>query len=178
MKEIFLACAVVAIFVLGFFIMKKVDGFLENNRRRTDEERTENQLLLAFDNPMIHDSLTPIFEAFSKKNPDCQLRFLFGKPEEILDELDKNRVDFGFISHTASENQEAFNCLILSSEQNSIFCENIGYPLEPLNRENVQTSVIWKKDSDSALTDSFCDILLLFSKKVQSPQIQNGRKVL
>ena len=70
MKEIFLACAVAAILVLGFFIMKKVDGFLENNRRLTDEERTSNQLLLAFDNPMIMDSLTPILEEFSKKFPN------------------------------------------------------------------------------------------------------------
>ena len=172
MKEIFLACAVAAILVLGFFIMKKVDGYLENNRRRTDEERTSNQLLLAFDNPMIMDSLTPIFEEFSKKNPDCQLRFLFGKSERICDKLNQNRIDFGFISHTASENQEAFNCLILSSEQTSVFCENIGYPLEPLNRENVRTSVIWKKDSDSTFSKSFSDILLSVQAKINAENVR------
>lgn len=172
MKEIFLACAVVAIFLLGFFIMKKVDGFLEDNRRRTDEERTANQLLLAFDNPMIMDSLTPIFEGFSKANPDCRLHFLFGKTEEIYDKLDQNRIDFGFISHTVSENQEVFNCLIISSEQNSIFCENIGCPLEPLNRENVQTSVMWKKDSDSAFSKSFSDILLSVQAEINAEDIR------
>lgn len=172
MKEIFLACAVVVIFLLGFFIMKKVDGFLENNRRRTDGKGAENQLLLAFDNPMIMDSLTPIFEEFSKKNPDCQLRFLFGKPERICDNLNQNRIDFGFISHRAFENQEAFNCLILSSEQNSIFCENIGYPLEPLNRENVQTSVIWKKDSDCAFSKCFSDILLSVQAEINAEDIR------
>ena len=172
MKEIFLACAVAAILVLGFFIMKKVDDFLENNRRLTDEERTSNQLLLAFDNPMIMDSLPPILEEFSKKNPDCQLRFLFGKPERIRDKLDQNRIDFGFIERTASDNDETLNCLILSSEQNSIFCENIGYPLEPLNRENVQTSVIWKKDSDSAFAKRFSNILLSVQAEINAENVR------
>lgn len=172
MKEIFLACAVVAIFVLGFFIMKKVDGFLENNRRRTDEERIANQLLLAIDNPMIMDSLTPTFEEFSKKNPDCRIHCLFGKPEEIYDKLVENRIDFGFIKHTAFENEKAFNCLIFSSEQNSIFCENIGYPLEPLYRENVQTSVIWRKDSDSAFSKSFSDILLSVQAEINAENVR------
>lgn len=165
MKEVFLVCAAATVFVFGFFIMKKLDGLLENNRRHTDEEQTANRLLLAFDNPMILDSLRPLFEAFSKANPDCQIHFLFGKTEEIYDKLDKNSIDFGFISHTASENQEAFNCLVLSSEQKSIFCENIGCPLEPLNRENVQTGVIWKKESNNTFFDSFYDTLLLYSKK-------------
>lgn len=172
MKEIFLACAVAAIIVLGFFIMKKVDGFLENNHRRTDEERTSNQLLLAFDNPMIMDSLTPILEEFSKKNPDCQLRFLFGKPEKIIDKLAKNRIDFGFIDNTACKNEEIYNRLILSSEQNSIYCENIGCNLEPLSKENVQTSVIWKKDSESAFVKSFSDILLSVRAEINAENVR------
>lgn len=172
MKEIFLACAAAAIFVLGFFIMKKLDRFLENNHRDTDGEGAENQLLLAFDNPMIMDSLTPIFEEFSKKNPDCRIHCLYGKPEEIYDKLIENRIDFGFIEHTAFENEKTFNSLILSLEQNSIFCENIGYPLEPLNRENVQTSVIWKKDSDSTFAKRFSDILLSVQAEINAEDVR------
>lgn len=172
MKDVFLACAIIAVFVSGFFIMKKLDRFLNNNRRDTDGEGAENQLLLAFDNPMILDSLTPLFEEFSKANPDCRLHFLFGKSEEIYDKLVDNRIDFGFIEHTASDNDETYNYLIFSSEQNSIFCENIDYPLEPLNRENVQTGVIWKKDSDSAFSKSFSDILLSVQSDINAENVR------
>lgn len=85
MKELLLVCAVAAIIVFGYFIMKKLDVFLANNRRLIDAEIAENSLYLAFDNPMILDSLTPLFEKFSKANPNCQLHFLFGNTEDIYD---------------------------------------------------------------------------------------------
>lgn len=64
MKELLLVCAVAAIIVFGYFLMKTLDAFLENNRRLIDEEIAENSLFIAFDNPMILDSLIPLFEKF------------------------------------------------------------------------------------------------------------------
>lgn len=165
MKDIFLFCAVIAFLALGFFIMKKLDGFMENNRRRTDEDASANRLVLAFDNPMILDSLSPLFEAFSKASPDCPIHFLFGKTAEIYDALDKSRIDFGFIEHTACEKEKAYNAFVLSPEQNSIFCEASGCLLEPLNPVRTQTAVIRNKNSDNPFAVSFYDILLSFSKK-------------
>ena len=66
MKELLLVCAVAAIIAFGYFIMKKLDAFLENNRRLIEAEFAENSLFIAFDNPMIIDSLTPLFEKFLK----------------------------------------------------------------------------------------------------------------
>ena len=47
MKELFIVCAVVFIIVSGYFIMKKLDSFLENNRRLIDAEIVENSLFIA-----------------------------------------------------------------------------------------------------------------------------------
>ena len=101
MIELLLVCAVAAIIVFGYIIMRKLDAFLANNRRLIDAEIAENSLLLAFDNPMIIDSLMTLFEKFSKANPNCQFHFLFGNTEDIYDKLNKNRIDFGFIENTA-----------------------------------------------------------------------------
>ena len=87
MKELLLVCAVAAFIVFGYFIMKKLDAFSANNRRLIEAEFAENSLLLAFDNPMIIDSLMPLFEKFSKSNPNCQFHFLFGNTEDIYDKL-------------------------------------------------------------------------------------------
>ena len=70
MKDLLLVCAVAAIIVFGYIIMKKLDAFLANNRRLIDSETNENSLSIAFDNPMILDSLMPLFEKFSKANPN------------------------------------------------------------------------------------------------------------
>lgn len=159
MKELLLMCAVAAIIVFGYFVMKKLDAFLENNRRLIDAEIAENSLYLAFDNPMILDSLMPLFEKFSKGNPNCQIHFLFGNTEDIYDKLNKNRIDFGFIENNASANDDTYRCLIISTKQNSIVCEKAGCTIEPLNPSEIQTAVIWKKASSNALVDSFYDLL-------------------
>ena len=160
MKGLLLVCAVAAIIVFGYFIMKKLDAFLENNRRLIDAEIAKNSLYLAFDNPMILDSLMPLFEKFSKANTNCQLHFLFGNTEDIYDKLNKNRIDFGFIENNASANDDTYNCLIISAKQNSIICEKTGCTIEPLNPSGIQTAVVWKKASRNALVNRFSDLLL------------------
>ena len=42
MKELLLACAVAAAIVIGYFMMKKIDTFLENNRHYIDRENTKS----------------------------------------------------------------------------------------------------------------------------------------
>ena len=69
MKELLSVCAVAAFIVYGYFIMDKLDAFLANNRRLAEAEIAENSLFIVFDNPMILDSLMPLFEKFSKANP-------------------------------------------------------------------------------------------------------------
>ena len=160
MIELLLVCAVAAIIVFGYIIMRKLDAFLANNRRFIDAEIAENSLLLAFDNPMIIDSLMPLFEKFSKSNPNCQFHFLFGNTEDIYDNLSKNRMDFGFIKNNASANDDTYNCFIISTKQNRIICEKAGCTVEPMNPSEIQTAVIWKKTSSNALVNSFSDLLL------------------
>ena len=127
--------------------MKTLDAFLENNRRLIDAEIAKNSLYLAFDNPMILDSLMPLFEQFSKTNPNCQLHFLFGNIEDIYDKLNKNRIDLGLIENNAS------------AKQNSIICEEAGCTIEPLNPSGIQIAVVWKKASSNALVRSFSELL-------------------
>lgn len=160
MKELLLVCAVATIVVFGYFIMKKLDVFLANNRRLIDAEIAENSLYLAFDNPMILDSLMPMFKRFSKANPNCQFHFLFGNTEDIYDKLNKNHINFGFIENNASANDDTYNCIIISTRQNSIICEKTGCTIEPLNPSETQTAVIWTKASSNAFVDSFSDLLV------------------
>ena len=159
MKELLFVCVVASIIVFGYFVMKKLDAFLSDNRFLIETEMAENSLFIALDNPMILDSLMPLFEKFSKTNPNCQLHFLFGNTEDIYDKLNKNRIDFGFIENTASANDDTYNCFIISTKQNSIICEKAGCTIEPLNPSGIQIAVVWKKASSNALVRSFSELL-------------------
>ena len=160
MREILLVCAVVSMIVFGYFIMKRFDAFLADKCHFIDEEIRKNSLLIAFDNPMIIESLMPLFEKFSKANPNCQLHFFFGNTEDIYDKLNKNRIHFGFIENTASGNDATYNCLIIFTKQNSILCERAGCTIEPMNPSEIQTAVIWKKASSNTFVNRFSDLLL------------------
>ena len=160
MKELWSVCAVVAFIACGYFIMDKLDAFLANNRRLAEAEIAENSLFIVFDNPMILDSLMPLFEKFSKANPNCQLHFFFGNTEDIYDKLNKNRIHFGFIENTASGNDDTYNCLIIFTKQNSILCEKAGCTIEPLNPSGIQIAVVWKKASSNTFVNRFSDLLL------------------
>lgn len=159
MKELLLVCAAAVIFVFGYFIMKKLDDFLADNCRLIDSENAENGLFIAFDNPMILNSLMPLFETFSKANPGCQLHFLFGTTEDIYDKLNKNRIDFGFMENAVPANDDACRVSVISAKQDSLFCDKIGFTIEPLNLSEIQTVVIWKKVSNASV-NSFSDLLL------------------
>lgn len=160
MEELLLLFAVAAIIVFGYFIMKKLDIFLADNDYFIDIETEENSLLIALDNPMILDSLMPLFEKFSKTTPNCQLHFLFGNTEDIYDKLNKNCIDFGFVENNAFTNKDIYNCLILSTKQNYIFCEKTGCTIEPLNPFEIQTAILWKKASNNAFANRFSKLLL------------------
>ena len=160
MKELLLVCTAAALLVSGYFVMGKLDAFLANNRRLIDAEIAESSLFIAFDDPMILDSLMPLFEKFSKANPNCHLRFLFGNTEEICDKLNKQRIDFGFIENAASANDDTDNRLIIPTKQNRIICEKTGCTIDPLDPSDMQTAVIWKKASNNAFANRLSDLLL------------------
>ncbi|MGN0384537.1 MAG: hypothetical protein ACI4EX_01495 [Lachnospiraceae bacterium] len=74
MREIILICVVVVFLVSGYFVMKKIDVFLDNNRRLMAGKGTENGLFLAFENPMIIEDLNPLLEsAFTVDESDGRL---------------------------------------------------------------------------------------------------------
>lgn len=167
MKDILLVCAVAAIFGFGCFVMKKLDVFLDRNRRRTEAEERDNSLLLAFENPMIISSLTPLLEDYSKKHPDCQLRFFFGTAKEISDTLAINGLDFAFVNSGGFPDAEGYNCVHLSLCQGKLLSEFSASSVKPLISGEIQTSAIWQSGKCGSCREAFADLLVVFSNKNQ-----------
>ena len=167
MKEILLVCAAAAIFVFGYYIMKKLDAFLYKNRSQTEKEEKDNSLLLAFDNPMIIDSLTPLLEDFSKKNPDCQLQLFFVTAKEISDILALNNIDFAFVSAVGFPGMQGYNCVHLSLYQGGLISAFSGSSIKPLLSGEIQAFAVWRDGRNSNCKKAFADQLVIFSHKNQ-----------
>ena len=89
MKDIFLLCTTAALFAAGFFMMKKLDLYLERVRHQSDSEIAVRKIYVAIENPQILTTLTPLFESFSKEYPDCEIHIVWNTPSEIFDKLDQ-----------------------------------------------------------------------------------------
>lgn len=64
MKDTILICAVAAVFLFGYFLMDKVDRFLENNHGPASERPADPTHYIAF------------------KNPNCELHLFSGSADD------------------------------------------------------------------------------------------------
>ena len=83
MQDVILLVSTSAIFIFGYFLMKKLDVFLENNWNRQETALTygENSLRIGFSNPLMAGSLSDVLETYGKQHPDVSIHIFSG--EEI-----------------------------------------------------------------------------------------------
>ena len=81
---IFLLCAAL-LAAAGFFIMRRLDRFLAENRRRLAQEERESagELRIALESPAIAPCICESMEVFSEIHPECRLCFLSGTAEQL-----------------------------------------------------------------------------------------------
>ena len=96
-----------AVIAFGYFLMNRLDCFLEENKRRISAGKGREPsggLRIAFENPVIAHAVSRSLEALSEKHPDEPLYFFTGSAEQIHNALKTNCIDLGLvISETADD---------------------------------------------------------------------------
>ena len=71
MKDLFLIPIMLAVFVFGYFVMAKIDSFIEENRRLIHAENRQNRahIRIAAESPMLLDSIEVQLTSYSRANP-------------------------------------------------------------------------------------------------------------
>lgn len=159
MKDLLLVFTIGAVFVFCYFVIRRFDAFLENNFRQVSTEGNAYKLLVAFDNPTVINSLSPIFKKFLEEYPNYEIKLLYGSSQEIYNQFTDSKLDFGFIENKSfiDENQ---NCTVISLNCDYFFCESVGLNVEPLNKNAIPITVIWKYGTDRDYINRFADMLL------------------
>lgn len=111
MQELFLVCAVATTFVFGYFIVKKLDTFFENNCSRICENPGVSRLSVAIENPVRQNNLTTVFEQFSRENSDCAIRLFCGDEHEIYKQLADNVIDIGLTLEPSSTGEKSITVI-------------------------------------------------------------------
>jgi len=86
-RDTILAVAVLGVMVFGFFVMKRLDKFLDENRKRIEQEEKEKEpscVVLTTD--MTDDELIECIRAYEKQHGDAHIT-LYQDEDELYDEL-------------------------------------------------------------------------------------------
>jgi DNA-binding LacI/PurR family transcriptional regulator len=86
-RDIILVVAVLGVMVFGFFVMKRLDKFLDENRKRIEQEEKEKEpscVMLTTD--MTDEELIKNIRTYEKKRGDAYI-ILYQDEDELYDEL-------------------------------------------------------------------------------------------
>lgn len=86
-RDIILVVAVLGVIVFGFFVMKRLDKFLDENRKRIEQEKKEKEpscVMLTTD--MTDEELIKNIRTYEKQRGDAYIT-LYQDEDELYDEL-------------------------------------------------------------------------------------------
>ena len=165
MKEIILIGAVMAMFAFGFYIMDKVDHFLNDNYSRMEVMEHTSALRIAMEDSSIAASLSDLLEEFSKRNPDCDIYFMTENIREIRDGLTVNDFDLGCVAADCQEIQkEGYSSALIMLERNSLSTAVIDIPIVPIDTTPIKIKVLWKRDLYKWELNQFVELLKQYDK--------------
>ena len=87
MTDFLLAVVIIIFGVLGFFLMKRIDRFLESSRKEQVKllESSEHYLRIGTSNPYVIDCCSEAFEKCEKKFPHFEVLFYSGTEEKLME---------------------------------------------------------------------------------------------
>ena len=133
MQDVLLLVTVAVMFAFGWFLMGKLDCFLESNRHRQELQLSsgENALCLGFCNPTAADSITNVLEQCSK---------LYPENAEIPAHMQ-------------------YNCKMVSLHYTPVMMKYGGLPIEPIADGHITQKVLWIGEAASAFAGCFVECL-------------------
>lgn len=164
MAVLLIICATAVPIGFGYFLIKKLDIFLDNNRRGLSDCSGASILRIAFETPAWIGSASDLLEGFSKENPECEIWLFYGTKNEIKEGVEKENIDIGFVADVWDMENEKCVSEFFPIRQNTITSDAIGLPVAPLGETEITAKAIWKKNGNRDYRDIFVKKLNLFTQ--------------
>ncbi|MDD7180284.1 MAG: hypothetical protein SPF67_00120 [Eubacteriales bacterium] len=94
MKDVIVIIAVTAVIVCGFFIMKRLDAFLEENRKAIEKKQEEQCSPLEFLDTENYESMISEIEIFKEKHKKIAVVILDEEDRELTETLNNYKSCF------------------------------------------------------------------------------------
>lgn len=155
MKDLLLIPIMLAVFVFGYFVMAKVDSFIEENRRLIHTENRQNRahIRIAAESPMLLDSIAAQLEAYSRANPFVEFFLSSGKAERILQKLIDGTLDIAILTEENMISLDESCAMIrIPCRTGEVVSTALGLSVESVDEEK-WAFVVWNKSIQSKARD-------------------------
>lgn len=162
MQDILLIAAVAAVFAFGWYLMGKLDAFLESNRQDQIAllSASENILRIGFFDPLVADSLSGVLEKYSKIHPSVSASLFSGTETELMREFSLHKLDMVFLPENASVPEKIRGQVDeVSLEHMPVVMQYGGLQIEPITEGRVQQKVVWEKTETASEAKRFIQYL-------------------
>ena len=94
MEDVILIIAVISVMIFGFFIMKRLDVFLEENRKAIEKEQEEKYSPLEFIDAENYENMISGIENFKKSHKKAAIIIFDKEYRELTDALNDYKSRF------------------------------------------------------------------------------------
>ena len=147
MTDVLVVVVTLAFFVLGFFIVKRFDAFIDENNRILASTSGLNSrcVRIAAENPEYFDAVASALASVSDSNPALELHLSSARAKRLLFQLSNAEIDIALLSMVgAGDLDEAFGCTPIACSPNSITGPALGLPVENIDDDPL-IFVVWNK---------------------------------
>lgn len=143
MKDLILAGALLLMGILGYMIMTRLDIFLEKNRRKMLDQKSEKQIRIAAESPFLAGSIVPAIDLCLKEGPSTGFSLCSGKPEDLLKCLSQGQVDLLILSEgTIFEKEEGYEYMLLPFRKSAVKVDGFDETISSMEDSNL-VYVLW-----------------------------------
>ena len=145
MKDLVLIPIMIAILAFGYYVMAKVDHFIEKNQCLiADRNRSEqSKLWIAAESPLLLNAVASALDVCSNANPHLSFFLCCGSVERILEKLLNEQIDIVLLNEKKDEPSVPPHISVdTAAVSANVF--NFSYA-----NEDIRIQVLWKKNLKS-----------------------------
>lgn len=173
MQDLLLLAAAAVPFVFGWFLMKKLDNFLENNGRAQElqPESGEHTLRIGFSDPSFADGITDVLEQYQKQYSDISVYLFHGSEQELIKRFSAGRLNAIFLPEAADIPVDLhYYAREVLLSYTPVMMKYGGLPIEPITDGRIRQKVLWSEETQTAFVHCFLEGLKDESGAPEAPK--------
>ena len=160
MRDILLLAAVAAAFVFGYFVVRRLGRFLDEQQPESRYATEGESLRIGVTDPMVAAGLSDDLDRYSAAHPGTSVSLLSGTETELMRALSSRKLDVAFIPEESELPGQAHTLVREIMLCRDAVPENrSGLSLTPLSQGETGQKIVWLERELTPAANSFLELL-------------------